>query len=86
MDIFDQPAERLYSYQPFPPVWRMMCRCWFRAGGLGEIAACECRFWWRVNRRGRWYAISRRRAFRALRPDLLRGLSYFEATGEWPAA
>ena len=36
-------------------------------------------------RRGRWYAISRRRAFRALMPDLIRELGYLEVTGRWPA-
>jgi hypothetical protein len=61
----------------------MFCRCSFRAGRRGEIAACECRSWWRVGRRGRWYAISKRRAFRALLPELMRELGHFEATGNW---
>ena len=50
----------------------------------GEIAACECRSWWRAWKRGRWYAISKRRAFRALLPELMRELSYYEMTGRWP--
>jgi hypothetical protein len=62
----------------------MDCRCSFRVGSRGEIAACGCGFWWRVGRRGRWYAISKRRAFRALVPGLLLELGYFEVTGNWP--
>ncbi|HEV2375266.1 MAG TPA: hypothetical protein VGS19_24285 [Streptosporangiaceae bacterium] len=61
----------------------MHCRCLFRAGKPGEVAACECRSWWRVSKRGRWHAISKRRAFRRLLPGLRRELSYFEATGTW---
>jgi hypothetical protein len=66
-------------------VWRMHCRCRFRAGKPGEIAACGCGFWWRVSKGGRWYAISKRRAFRALMPGLMRELGYLEVTGRWPA-
>jgi hypothetical protein len=66
-------------------VWRMHCRCRFRVGRPGEIAACRCGFWWRVSKRGRWYAISKRRAFRALTADLIRELGYLEVTGRWPA-
>ena len=51
----------------------------------GEIAACECRSLWRVSKRGRWHAISKRRALRALLPELMRELSYFEVAGGWPA-
>jgi hypothetical protein len=58
--------------------------CSFLAGRPGEIAACGCRSWWRVSKRGRWYAISKRRAFRALLPSLMRELRHFEATGRWP--
>jgi hypothetical protein len=58
--------------------------CSFRAGRPGEIAACDCRSWWRVSKRGRWYAISKRRAFRALLPGLIQQLRHFEATGRWP--
>ena len=64
----------------------MQCQCMFRAGKPGEITVCACRFWWRVGKRGRWYAISRRRAFRVLVPDLRRTLRYIEATGAWPAS
>jgi hypothetical protein len=85
MSAFDQPVKHLPSCEPFPPLWRMQCQCSFRVGRPGEIAACACRFWWRVGKRGRWYAISKRRAFRALVPDLRRGLSYFEAAGACPA-
>jgi hypothetical protein len=85
MGIFDPPVKRLPSYEPTPPVWRMRCQCLFRAGRLGEIAACACRYWWRASKRGRWYAISKRRAFRALLPDLRREVGGFEMTGEWPA-
>jgi hypothetical protein len=53
-------------------------------GRPGEIAACGCGFWWRVSKRGRWYAISKRRAFRALMPGLIRELGYLEVTGRWP--
>jgi hypothetical protein len=63
----------------------MRCLCSFRAGRVGEIAVCGCCFWWRVGKRGRWCAISKRRAFRALVDELGRELSYFEATGNWPA-
>jgi hypothetical protein len=80
MGVFDQPVKRLPSYDPFPPVWRMRCLCSFRA-----IAACGCRFWWRVGTRGRWYAISRRRALRVLARQLRRELAYFDVTGNWPA-
>jgi hypothetical protein len=52
---------------------------------VGEIAACGCRFWWRAGKRGRWYAISKRRALHALVRELRRELSYFEVTGNWPA-
>jgi len=41
--------------------------------------------WWRVGKRGRWYAISERRAFRVLARELERELGYFEVTGDWPA-
>jgi hypothetical protein len=84
MGAFDQPVQRLPSYEPFPPAWRMRCRCPFRAGRPGEIAACACGYWWRVSKRGQWYAISKRRAFRALLPDLMRELGRFETTGDWP--
>jgi len=84
MGAFDQLVKGLQSYEPIPPVWRMRCLCSFRAGRVGEIAACECRSWWRAGKRGRWYAISKLRAFRALLPELMRGLSYFEVTGRWP--
>jgi hypothetical protein len=50
----------------------------------GEVAACECGYWWRVGRRGRWHAICALRAFRLLLPGLMRELSYFELTGGWP--
>jgi hypothetical protein len=63
----------------------MRCRCRFRAGQPGEIAACGCRSWWRVSKGGRWYAISKRRAFRALMRDFMRDLSHLEITGAWPA-
>ncbi len=56
-----------------------------RAGQPGEIATCGCGFWWRVSKRGRWYAISKRRAFRALMPGLMRELGYLEVSGHWPA-
>jgi hypothetical protein len=85
MSAFDQPVKRPQSYEPIPPVWRMHCRCLFRVGRPGEIAACGCRSWWRVSKRGRWYAISKRRAFRALLPDMRLDLGYFEMTGRWPA-
>jgi hypothetical protein len=51
---------------------------------MGQIAVCECRSWWRAGKRGRWYAISKRRAFRALLPELMRELGHFEVTGRWP--
>ena len=63
----------------------MRCLCSFRAGKAGEIAACGCRFWWRVGKRGRWYAISRRRALGVLARELRRELDYFDVTGNWPA-
>ena len=86
MGTFDQLVKRLQSYEPNPPVWRMRCLCSFRAGKVGEIAPCECRsWWWRVGKHGRWHAISKRRAFRALRTELMRELSYLELTGDWPA-
>jgi hypothetical protein len=77
MGVFDQRVRFPPSCDPFPPVWRMRCLCSFRAGRVGEIAACGCRFWWRVGKRGRWYAISKRRAFRALVGELGRELSSF---------
>lgn len=86
MSSSDQPVTRLPSYEPFPPVWRMHCQCLFRPGRPGEIAACACRFWWRFGKRGRWYAISKRRAYRTLAPDLRKMLRCFEATGAWPAS
>jgi len=85
MGVFDQPVKRLQSYDPFPPVWRMRCLCSFRAGKVGEIAPCGCRFWWRAGKRGRWYAISRRRALGVLAHELRRELDYFDVTGNWPA-
>jgi hypothetical protein len=85
MGAFDQPVKRVQSYDPFPPVWRMRCLCSFRAARVGEIAACGCRLWWRVGRHGRWYAISKRRARRALVRELRRELGYFEVAGDWPA-
>lgn len=84
MSAFDPSVNRFKPHEPTPPVWRMHCLCSFRAGKPGQIAACECRCWWRVSRRGRWYAISRRRAFRALLPELRRDLSHFEEAGGWP--
>jgi len=86
MGVFDQRAGRVRPHEPIPPVWRMFCRCSFRAGRRGEIAACGCRSWWRVGRGGRWYAISKRRALRALLPQLMRELGHFEATGSWPGS
>ena len=35
---------------------------------------------------GRWYAISKRCAFRVLLPGLMRELGHFEATGNWPGS
>jgi len=84
MSVFDQPVERLQPHEPIPPVWRMFCRCSFKVGRWGDIAACECRSWWRVGKRSRWYPISKRGAFRALLPELMRELNYFEVTGDWP--
>jgi hypothetical protein len=86
MDTSGQPVKRLQSYDPSPPAWRLYCACSFRAGTMGEIAACQCRSWWRFSKRGRWYAISKRAAFRALAPELRRELSYFELTGSWPVS
>jgi hypothetical protein len=63
----------------------MRCLCSFRAGKVGEIAACGCRFWWRFGRRGQWYAISRRRAQGVLARELRRELDYFELNGNWQA-
>jgi hypothetical protein len=45
---------------------------------------CKCGYWWRASKSGRWRAISARRAFRVLFPDLMRELSCFELTGGWP--
>src|ERR1700749_544011 len=42
MSGFDQPVKRLPSCAPSLPVWRIYCRCRFRAGNPGEIAACGC--------------------------------------------
>jgi hypothetical protein len=86
MGAFDHLISRLPVFEPTPPVWRMRCRCPLRGGRPGQIAACRCRFWWRVGKRGSWYAISKRRAFRALVPELRRALGDFEAAGGWPAA
>jgi len=85
MSAFEQLFQRLPALEPTPPVWRMRCRCPAKAGPPGQIAACGCRFWWRIGKRGGWYAISRRRAFRALLPELRRTVGQFEATGAWPA-
>jgi hypothetical protein len=85
MSPFDPSAHRVQPHDPTPPVWRMYCLCLFRPGARGEIAPCHCGSWWRVGRRGRWHAISRRRAFRALLPELRRALAHFEAAGTWPA-
>jgi hypothetical protein len=85
MGAFGQLASRFRSFEPTPPVWRMHCRCPVKAGRPGHIAACECRFWWRAGKSGRWHAISRRRAFRALLPELQGAIGHFEATGTWPA-
>lgn len=84
MGTFDQLGSRLLTYQPLPPVWRMQCRCSFKPGRPGEIAACQCGYWWHVSNRGRWHAISTRHAFRVLLPDLMGMLSCFELTGGWP--
>jgi hypothetical protein len=85
MGAFDQLANHLATLEPTPPVWRMRCRCRSKHGQPGQITACECRFWWRISKRGGWYAISKRRAFRALAPELRRVVAQFEATGAWPA-
>ena len=85
MSALDRLVKGLPSYEPIPPVWRMHCRCLLRCGRPGEIAACQCRSWWRVSKRGRWQAISKRRAFRALLPGMRRELDHFEMTGGWPA-
>jgi hypothetical protein len=73
------------SYDPVPPVWRMHCRCQLKPGRPGDIAACACRSWWRASKRGQWHAISKRRAFRELLPQLRHQLGHFEVTGNWPA-
>jgi hypothetical protein len=83
MGAFDQLMSRLPALDPAPPVWRMHCRCPRRGGRPGQITACACRFWWRVSKRGHWYAISKRRAFRALAPELRRVLGDFERAGGW---
>jgi hypothetical protein len=85
MGTSGESAMALQSHEPILPVWRMFCQCAFRAGRRGEIAACGCGAWWRVGARGRWHAISRRRAFRSLLPHLRRELGHFEMSGEWPA-
>jgi len=85
MGVFEQRVRFSQSCDPFPPVWPMRCLCSFRAGKRGEIAACGCRLWWRIGKRGRWYAISKRRAVRVLARELGRELSSFEVTGDWPA-
>ena len=85
MSGFDQPVKRLPSCARSLPVWRMHCRCRFKAGQPEEIVACGCGFWWRVSKRGRWYAISKRRAFRALMPGMMGELGYLEVTGRWLA-
>ncbi len=82
---FGQSVTTPRPHDPMPPLWRMFCRCSFRAGTRGEIAACACRSWWQVGKRGRWRAISKHRARRALLPSLRRDLAYFELTGKWPA-
>jgi hypothetical protein len=85
MSAFDQSMPGLQRHQPFPPVWRAHCACWFRVGQAGEIAVCACRSWWRVSKRGRWCAISKRRALRVLLREVRRELACFEASGRWPA-
>jgi hypothetical protein len=85
MGTFDQLGNHLLPYQPLPPVWRMQCTCSFQPGRPGQVAACECGYWWRAGKRGRWHAISVRRAFRVLLPELIDGLGRFELTGDWPA-
>jgi hypothetical protein len=85
MRAFSQVVSRLPSLDPVPPVWRMHCRCQLKAGTPGEIAACACRCWWRASKRGQWQAISKRRVFRVLLPQLRRQLGHFETTGNWPA-
>jgi hypothetical protein len=85
MRAFHQVVSRLPSFDPVPPLWRMGCRCLFKPGRPGEITACACRSWWRASKRGQWYAISRRRVFRVLMPQLRRQLGHFEVTGSWPA-
>jgi len=84
MSAFDQLRNPLPSCQPLRPVWRVRCRCWFRPGTPGEATACECGYWWRADKRGRWRAISARRAFQVLFPALTRDLRIFELTGFWP--
>jgi hypothetical protein len=84
MSAFDQLRNHPLARQPLRPVWRIRCRCWFRPGAPGEVAVCECGFWWRAGRRGQWRAISRRHVFRALLPGLMGELSRFELTGRWP--
>jgi hypothetical protein len=86
MVAFDRFPDSPPAHQPFPPAWRMRCRCSVRPGAPGEVAACECGYWWRVGRRGRWQAVSARRAFRVLLPGLLRELGRFELTGGWPGS
>ena len=84
MDAFDQVVNRLPSFDPVPPVWRMHCRCLLKQRRAGEITACRCRFWWRATKRGQWRAISKRRVFWVLLPELRHQLGLFEATGSWP--
>jgi hypothetical protein len=85
MGAFEQLASRLPVFEPTPPVWRMRCRCRAKAGQPGHVTVCGCRFWWRIGKHGGWYAISKRRAFRALAPELRRAVAHFETTGVWPA-
>jgi hypothetical protein len=66
-----------------PPPSRSSSSRWFL--GRRCVRRARVRLWWRVSKRGRWYAISKRRAFRALMPDLRRELRYLEVTRRWPA-
>lgn len=85
MRAFHRVVSRLPSFDPVPPVWRMHCRCLLQPGTPREITACECSFWWRASKRGQWHAISQRRVFHVLLPQLRRQLGHFEMTGNWPA-
>ena len=81
---FEPSPMRPARHEPMRGIARIGCRCDFRSNCVpDEIGVCGCGYWWRVGRRGRWRAISKRKAFKLLWPVIEKELDCWVTTGNW---